>query len=604
MSEALSLAAGISFRRSSSMNLLVLTISSGLILTLAYFTYGRWISRKLELRDDVPTPACQFNDGLDFVPTPAPYLFSQHFSAIAAAGPIVGPIAAGLLFGWVPALVWILVGCIFIGAVHDITSLVASVRHKARSIAEVVREHMSRRAYLLFLAFVWISLVYIIVAFTDLTASTFAPAPPPADATAEVIAAAQRNIETGKAVASSSMMYLGLAMVMGLVLRFTKLPLAGATAIFLPLVLVTIWAGPLLPLALPGWIAGNPAKTWDVLLLVYCFVASIVPVWFLLQPRGYLGGYFLTITVAAAFLGILAASFTGQLMPIQYPAFTSFEPSPGVFLFPILFVTIACGACSGFHSIISSGTSSKQLRKETDARPIGFGCMLLEGFVAVISLATVMILAPGSKGQPDQIFSEGISRMIATLASAFGMDYETARGYLLNFALLAFATFIYDTLDVCTRLGRYVLQEFSGWHTKTGRYVCTLLTLAPPMYLLLMTDGTVPAWRVFWTLFGTANQMLAALTLVGVTVWLIRTGKSWWFTAAPAVFMLLVTLASLGMFLVKWARQLASRTEVDPNGPLSSVLFVLALLLVVEAGSVVLRSLRVARLETGTTGGI
>jgi carbon starvation protein len=284
----------------------------------------------------------------------------------------VGPIAAGLLFGWAPALIWIIVGCIFIGAVHDMTSLVASVRHKARSIAEVVREHMSRRAYLLFLAFVWISLVYIIVAFTDLTASTFAPPPPPADAAPEVIAAAEQKIENGKAVASSSMMYLALAMVMGLVLRFTRLPLAAATAIFMPLVLVTIWAGPHLPLALPGWIGGNPAKTWDFVLLIYCFVASIVPVWFLLQPRGFLGGYFLTVTIAAAFLGILAASVMGQLMPIQYPAFTSFQPAAGVYLFPILFVTIACGACSGFHSIISSGTSSKQLRKETDARPIGF----------------------------------------------------------------------------------------------------------------------------------------------------------------------------------------------------------------------------------------
>jgi carbon starvation protein len=373
---------------------------------------------------------------------------------------------------------------------------------------------------------------------------------------------------------------------------------------------VTIWAGPRVPLELPGWIAGNPAKTWDVVLLAYCFVASIVPVWFLLQPRGYLGGYFLTVTVAAAFLGIVAASFMGQLMPIRYPAFTSFQPVPGVFLFPILFVTIACGACSGFHSIISSGTSSKQLRRESDARPIGFGCMLLEGFVAVISLATVMVLAPGSTGSPDRIFSEGISQLIAVLASAFGLDFDVARGYLLNFALLAFATFIYDTLDVCTRLGRYVLQEFTGWHTKTGRYVCTLVTLVPPMYLVLqtlrdpVTNQPVPAWKVFWTLFGTANQMLAALTLVGVTVWLIRTGKTWWYTAIPAVFMLLVTLTSLSLFLFKWIRQVAEQIAVDPNGPLSSVLFVLAVLLVVEAGIVVTRSLRAARLKAVNTAGI
>jgi carbon starvation protein len=475
------------------------------------------------------------------------------------------------------------------------------VRHKARSIAEVVREHMSRRAYLLFLAFVWISLVYIIVAFTDLTASTFAPAPAPAGSTPEAVAVAERNIDTGKAVASSSMMYLALAMIMGLTLRFTKLPLAMATAIFLPLVLLTIWAGPLLPLELPGWIAGSPAKTWDAVLLVYCFAAGVVPMWLLLQPRGYLGGYFLTVTVGAAFLGIVAASFLGEVLPIQYPAFKSFEPAPGVFLFPILFVTIACGACSGFHSIVSSGTSSKQLRRESDALPIGFGCMLLEGFVAVISLSTVMVLAPASTGSPDRVFSEGVSRFIAVLTSVLGVDYEAARGYLLNFALLAFATFIYDTLDVCTRLGRYVLQEFTGWQSTAGRYVCTVLTLLPPAYLVLqtmhdpITGQAAPAWKIFWTLFGTANQMLAALTLVGVTVWLIRTGKTWWYAAVPAAFMLLVTLTSLSLILWQWLRRFGESVRVDPNGPICMVLFVLAILLVLEAAAVISRSLRLAR---------
>ncbi|HEV3344734.1 MAG TPA: carbon starvation CstA family protein, partial [Pirellulales bacterium] len=247
------------------MSLLAITIAAAVILIAAYLTYGRWVSRQLGLRDDVPTPAMEVNDGEDFVPTPAPYLFSQHFSAIAAAGPIVGPILAGLWFGWVPALIWILVGSIFIGGVHDVTSLVASVRHKARSIPDIVREHMSRRAYLLFLSFVWIALVYIIVAFTDITASTFAPGP----------SAGTKAVQTGAAVASSSMMYLALAVVMGFVLRYTRLPLSWATVIFMPLVLVSIWAGPYLPLAIPEWLwigasgEKSAAKTWDILLLVY-----------------------------------------------------------------------------------------------------------------------------------------------------------------------------------------------------------------------------------------------------------------------------------------------------------------------------------------------
>lgn len=595
------------------MNLLTLTVSTGAILTTAYFTYGRWVSKKLELRDDVPTPACEVNDGEDFVPTPAPYLFSQHFSAIAAAGPIVGPITAGLAFGWGPSFIWILIGCVFIGSVHDITSLVASVRHKARSIAEIVRENMSRRAYLLFLSFVWIALVYIIVAFTDLTAGTFAPmlAAVPAEASAEVaekIAATNAaKVNLGAAVASSSMMYLLLAVVMGFVLKYTKVSLNVATAIFMPLVLLTIWAGPLLPLNLPGMFGLSPTKTWDVLLLGYCFVASIVPVWALLQPRGFLGGYFLTVTIAAAFLGIVVGSFFGGVPEVKYPAFTSFAPldAQGVPMpiFPILFVTIACGACSGFHSIISSGTSSKQLRVESDARPVAIGSMLLEGFVAVISLSCVMILDKSeATGSADQIFARGVSVFIARLAQMVNIDFETAKGYLFNFSLLAFATFIYDTLDVCTRLGRYVLQEVSGWQTRTGRNVCTLITLLPPLYLVLptMTDPTsgavVPAWKVFWTLFGTANQMLAALTLLGVTVWLLRSGKTWWYTAVPAAFMIIVTMTSLGMFLFKWIKQLTSGGKFDPNGPLSSILFALSILLVIEAVVVINRNLKERRL--------
>ncbi len=595
------------------MNLLTLTVSTGAILTAAYFTYGRWVAKQLNLRDDVVTPACEINDGEDFVPTPAPYLFSQHFSAIAAAGPIVGPIAAGLMFGWGPAVIWILIGCIFIGSVHDITSLIASVRHKARSIAEVVRENMSRRAYLLFLSFVWIALVYIIVAFTDLTAGTFAPTPPPipANATAEQVAAhtalvAAKTAE-GAAVASSSMMYLALAVVMGFVLKYTKVSLNVATAIFMPLVLLTIWAGPYLPLDLPGMFGLSPTKTWDVLLLGYCFVASITPVWALLQPRGFLGGYFLTVTIALAFLGIVVGSLMGGVPEVKYPAFTSFAPlnAQGVPmpLFPILFVTIACGACSGFHSIISSGTSSKQLKVESDARPVAIGSMLLEGFVAVISLSCVMILDKSvAAGNPDQIFASGVSTFIARLASLVGISFETARVYLFNFSLLAFATFIYDTLDVCTRLGRYVLQEVSGWQTRTGRNVCTLITLLPPLFLILQTmndpatGAVVPAWKIFWTLFGTANQMLAALTLLGVTVWLLKTGKTWWYTAVPAVFMVGVTMTSLAMFLLKWVDQINKGEKVHPNGPLSSILFALSILLVIEATVVIGRSLKERRL--------
>jgi carbon starvation protein len=277
----------------------------------------------------------------------------------------------------------------------------------------------------------------------------------------------------------------------------------------------------------------------------------------------------------------------------------------------VLFVTIACGACSGFHSMISSGTSSKQLRKESDAKSIGYGCMLLEGFVAVISLACVMVLAkaPAATTGPDQIFAEGVAGFMAVFAKVFGLDQASAYRYLFGFCLLAFATFIYDTLDVCTRLGRYVLQEFTGWQGRTGRLACTVLTLVPPMYLVLqtLTDPAtgkhVPAWKVFWTLFGTANQLLAALTLIGVTVWLLRTGKSWLYAAVPAVCMVAITFSMLSLLLFDWCRSLQKLWDegrFDVNGPLTAVLFGLGILLVIEAALVISRTLR-DRAALGTT---
>lgn len=598
------------------MSLLAVTVGTAVVLIVAYLTYGRWLAAELRLRDDVPTPAVEINDGGDFVPTPAPYLFSQHFSAIAAAGPIVGPIIAGLTFGWLPALIWILVGSVLIGGVHDMTSLVASVRHRARSIPDIVREHMSRRAYLLFLSFVWIALVYIIVAFTDITASTFAPPSPrplPVDATeAQLAAHAEQLTEVaqGAAAASSSMMYLGLAVLMGLALRYTKLSLTWATVIFMPLVLISIWAGSRLPLAIPEqlWYGGSAAKTWDILLLVYCGVASVVPMWALLQPRGYLGGYFLSVTVLLAFLGIVAGTFLGQTFTAAYPPFIGWsvaQDGKAIWIFPVLFVTVACGACSGFHSMISSGTSSKQLRVESDAKSIGYGCMLLEAFVAVIALCCVMVLAKNELGEgppkPDDIFAAGMSRFIGTLATVCHIDYQAAYNYLYNFCLLAFATFIYDTLDVCTRLGRYVLEEFTGWRGRAGRLVCTVVTLLPPLYLVLQTmtnpatGKPVPAWKVFWTLFGTANQLLAALTLTGITVWLLRSGRRWLYTALPAAFMVAITFTMLSLLLWDWCqafREVWDSGRFDVNGPLATVLFALGIWLVIEAILAAIRARR------------
>ncbi|MBI4559531.1 MAG: carbon starvation protein A, partial [Candidatus Hydrogenedentes bacterium] len=470
---------------------------------------------------------------------------------------------------------------------HDITALVASVRHKARSIAEVVRVHMSRRSYVLFLVFIWLALIYIIVAFTDIVAGSFVGA--------QELENGMRV--TGGGVATSSLLYLMLPLVMGCLLRYTKLSLNWATIIFLPLVAAAIWVGQKVPLdvaSLLGVTEANARKLWDVLLLAYCFAASIVPMWLLLQPRGHLGGYFLYVALFGGMLGLI---FGGKAT--EYPAYVGWVATNGDPLAPILFITIACGACSGFHAIIASGTTSKQLRLETDAKAIGYGAMLLEGMVAVVSLCCVMMLSKESavalQGKPNLIYAQGIGAFFSVLG------IPTA--FAISFGLLAFTTFVYDTLDVSTRLGRYIIQELTGLKGRAGRWVATALTAGTPLLFVMQsaTDAkgnAIPAWRVFWGLFGASNQLLAALTLVGVTVWLWRTYQArWvWFVAGiPTVFMYcmsgwaLLRYVRYGFFSAEWQYK-GLPGEAVPWAAL--VLVALAALLFLEAVRVFLGGTR------------
>ena len=559
------------------MSLLPIVAVCAVILSIAYVTYGRILSRLLKLDPNKETPAVTMRDGLDYEPIEPKFLMSQHFSAIAAAGPIVGPIAAGLAFGWLPAIIWILIGSIFIGGVHDMTALTASVRHKAGSIAEVVHQHMSRRSFLLFLSFVWIALVYIIVAFTDVTTASFIGMQTLDDGTKV----------TGGGVATSSLLYLILPIVMGMLLRFTKMSLNVATLIFLPLVGATIYLGPMIPfdigqlLSLTDTAAQN---VWDVALLVYCVVAAMVPVWLLLQPRGHLGGYFLYVALGGGVIGILFGGNT-----IEYPAFTGWMSAKGETLFPFLFITIACGACSGFHSLIASGTTSKQLRKETDARVIGYGAMLLEAMVAIVSLCCVMIWVQGSpklSGSPNLIYANGLGKFLGVLS--------VPEQFAVSFALMAFTTFVYDTLDVCTRLGRYIIQELTGWHDAKGRWIGTLLTAGVPLYFLLQAPQLdakglpIPMYRVFWSLFGASNQLLAALTLLGVTVWLWQTRREkwvWFVTGLPCVWM--YAMSSWALSLMTFPKFFSAdgkfQTPTDPVPWIGCVLLALAAMMLVEA---------------------
>lgn len=543
------------------MSLALIALAVLVVLVAAYHLYGSWVARQFSIDDGRVTPAHRMNDGVDFVPTRPFYLFAQHFSAIAAAGPIAGPIIACQSFGWLPCLLWIGLGVVLIGAVHDFSSLTASVRHGATSIAEITGEHLGRRAGLAMMAFIWIALVYVIVAFVDITARTFVVG-------TEELAAGTFDFHPGGAVAAASVLYLLLAFVLGVVQKLWNPPLWLVTAVFVPASFASAWAG--------TWLADSfqlGVEQWSTAILVYCGVASLLPIWLLLQPRGYLGGFILYSALA---LGVIGVFFGGY--EIQQPAFKAWDTGTMTgTLFPFLFVTIACGACSGFHGLVCSGTTSKQVDRESHLQPVGYGAMLAEGFVALIALVTIMILLPDeAKGlAPGTIYGNGIGNFLALLIGRENLPFA------ITFGAMAFSTFVFDTLDVSTRLGRYLLQELLGMRGKAGAVAGTVLTVAAPMLLLAYAGEGM--WQKFWTLFGASNQLLAALTLLSVTVWLHQARKRIAFTLVPMIFVLTITLWALGK--LTYLNLLATKgLDVELlNGVAALLLILLALYLAVSA---------------------
>jgi carbon starvation protein len=535
-----------------------------LALVLGYTCYGRYIARLFRLRPQTITPAHEFNDGQDFVPTKPFYLLGQHFSAISAAGPIAGPIIACQQFGWLPCLLWIAFGAVFIGAVHDLSALVASIRHRGDSIAQIVKINIGTKAWLAILGFIWLSLVYVIVAFTDITASTFV-------GRIEELEGITLNFERGGAVAAASSLYLALSIVMGIVQKKWNPPLWLITLIFVPLTLGAVFLGT----KLSTWLILDQ-KSWGLAILAYCLVASLLPVWLLLQPRGYLGGFVLYLALAVGTAGIFLGGYD-----IEQSYFKTWH-APGLTgsLFPFLFVTIACGACSGFHGLVCSGTTSKQIAKEPHCRTVGYGAMLLEGFVAVIALSTIMILADSeARGSPGAIYGAGLGRFLTALLG------EKHLIFAITFGAMAFSTFVFDTLDVATRLGRYILQELTGKKGMAAAALATLLTVGlPAFFILVAKEG---AWLSFWVLFGTSNQLLAALTLLGITVWLFKSGRPFWFTLGPMLFVMTITFWALVVQIRAPLQTLTATGALDGvpliNGVAAVLLFLLALFVVADA---------------------
>jgi carbon starvation protein len=508
-----------------------------------------------ELRES-PTSSTRYSP-TSSASTSGTALIAQHFSAIAAAGPIAGPILACQSFGWLPCLLWISLGVVLIGAVHDFSTLTASVRHGARSIAEIAREHLGTRAGRALMGFIWIALIYVIVAFADITAASFVVG-------TDELRQGGVQFNPGGAVALASVMYLGLSVVMGLVQRFWKPSLWLVTLIFVPATFGLAWLGTHL-----SHVLVFDHKTWALIIIGYCAAASVVPVWALLQPRGYLGGWVLYSALAVGVIGVLFGNYE-----VQQPAFKGWNVGgmTGA-MFPFLFVTIACGACSGFHGLVCSGTTCKQIDRESDMRSIGYGAMLCEGFVALIALVTIMIAAPDAiQGlAPGTVYGNGIGQFLTLIIG------EDKLAFAVTFGAMAFSTFVFDTLDVSMRLGRYLLQELFGWKSRAGALVATLATVAIPTYFLAC--GEKGTWLKFWTIFGASNQLLAALSLLVITVWLKQARKRIAFTLFPMLFVLVITLWSITKLFIANLKLARGFDIAMLNAVSAAVLVTLALFL-------------------------
>ena len=501
------------------MSLALLLLISGIILILAYKIYGNFVYKRFGLDDSRKAPSHLLRDGVDYEPSKPIVVLGHHFASIAGAGPIVGPIIA-VTFGWIPAVIWILVGGIFFGAVHDLGSMAASLRTEGKSIGVIIRNQIGAKGKQLFVIFSFSTLILVIGVFSDIIAKTFVANP---------------------GVASASILFIFLAVAFGYVNRWVGNKTSAfviITVIGVILMYYFVYLGTQFPFELSY-------EVWILGLLGYAFLASVTPVSLLLQPRDYLNSYLLYGMMIAAVAGVVVAN-----PQIEMSAQVQASSESLGYVFPVLFVTIACGAISGFHSLVASGTTSKQLDKESDAKIVGFGGMLIESFLAIISVGAVVVLSRTEYMErltaegPVALFSTGLGGMIATLGVS-----ET---FAVGFVALTVSAFALTTLDTCTRLARFTLQEYfedmpqpAAKVLATNRYLST--TIVVILSILLLASGE---FSTLWPIFGSANQLLAALALLTIAVWLIKKNIPATFVTIPMFFMFTVTLASLG--LVAW----------------------------------------------------
>ena len=552
------------------MNTLLLLVICVAVLACGYIFYGKWLCKQWGVGEgNNPTPAHELEDGVDYVPAKAPVLMGHHFSSIAGAGPITGPIGAAI-FGWVPVTLWILIGGIFFGGVHDFGALYASIRHKGQSIGEIINANMSKRAKKLFVTFSYLTLILVVAAFASIVAGTFKATFK--DGVLDVAASS-----ANASVAMVSLMFIVVAIIFGFAVyrrgaSMLVSTILGVAAIVACMAIGMNWH--------PIYLSGT---TWMIIIGIYITIASVTPVWILLQPRDYLSSFLLYAMLFVAFVGVVGAH--PNIDSASFPAFAS---APGKPIFPILFTTVACGAISGFHSLVSSGTTSKQLDKEKDAKPIAYGGMLLECVLAVLTLCAIAYARQTghTKGATD-IFAGGISAMCAKIPGCAGLE-----NILYTLLVLTYSAFCLTSLDTATRLARFMFQEFwlepgqtakdinSGWKkVMVNPVFATVLTVVLGIALGLT------GWQKIWGLFGASNQLLAGIGLLAVATWLGNIGKNNKMFLLPMAFMVVVTISSLAITLIGQVKIIAAGSaDWGPYAQviLAAFMIVLSVILVIE----------------------
>ena len=561
------------------MNAVLVLLIGCAILIVGYIFYGGWLAKQWGVDDTKVTPAHELEDGMDYVPAKAPVLMGHHFSSIAGAGPINGPIQAAV-FGWLPCMLWILIGGIFFGAVHDYGALFASIRHKGQTLGEVVAANIGERAKKLFIIFSYLTLVLVVAAFASIVAGTFKGFND--DGTQNAANAS---------VAMVSILFIVMAIIFGFCVYRRGAPLSVATVVgVIGIVLCLVIGLNFHPIYLSG-------DVWMWIIGVYILIASVAPVWILLQPRDYLSSFLLYGMMIIAFVGVLGAGIMGQNTALEIPMFTEWkDPMTGLgTMFPALFVTIACGAISGFHSLVGSGTTSKQLDHERDAKPIAYGGMLIECALALISLCAVgYVWADYVAGTrtPTVVFASGLSGMVSTIPGL-----GATKDVIYTLLVLTVSAFCLTSLDTATRLARYMFQEFWLKPGETYKDVTGIkATLCNPVVATAITVVLgvglgMTGYSKIWPLFGAANQLLAGLALLTVCAWLGNIGRNNKMFYIPMVFMMIVTIWSLFQTVTNRIGQITSDdpevlAKVDwgtyAQAILGTLLIVLALFLAWE----------------------